>query len=115
MYWLINNSDVIVGILALITVFVLIAIKFLQISRDKQIEKVKEWLLYACVEAEKSLGNKTGEIKLRYVYDMFVDKFKFESMFLSFEDFSDLVDDSLNIVEDMLDTNKNLKDYIDNK
>ena len=42
MYWLINNSDVIVGILALITVFVLIAIKFLQISRDKQIEKVKE-------------------------------------------------------------------------
>ena len=115
MYWLINNSDVIVGILALITVFVLIAIKFLQISRDKQIEKVKEWLLYACVEAEKSLGNKTGEIKLRYVYDMFVDKFKFVSMFLSFEDFSDLVDDSLNIVEDMLDTNKNLKDYIDNK
>ena len=115
MYWLINNSDVIVGILALITVFVLIAIKFLQISRDKQIEKVKEWLLYACVEAEKSLGNKTGEIKLRYVYDMFVDKFKFVSMFLSFEDFSDLVDDSLNTVEDMLDTNKNLKDYIDNK
>ena len=115
MYWLINNSDVIVGILALITVFVLIAIKFLQTSRDKQIEKVKEWLLYACIEAEKSLGDKTGEIKLRYVYDMFIDKFKFVSMFLSFEDFSDLVDDSLDTVEDMLDTNKNLKDYVDNK
>lgn len=115
MSWLINNSDVIVGVVALLFVIIVTVIKFLLMSRDKQIEKVKEWLLYACVEAEKSLGNQTGEIKIRYVYNEFIEKFKFVSMFLSFEDFSDLVDDSLNTVEDMLDTNKNLKDYIDNK
>ena len=115
MYWLINNSDVIVGILALITVFVLIAIKFLQISRDKQIEKVKEWLLYACVEAEKSLGNQTGEIKLRYVYNEFIEKFKFVSMFLSFEDFSDLVDSSLEDMKELVDTNESIRDYINKK
>ena len=115
MYWLINNSDVIVGILALITVFVLIAIKFLQISRDKQIEKVKEWLLYACVEAEKSLGNQTGEIKLRYVYNEFIEKFKFVSMFLSFEDFSDLVDSSLEDMKELVDTNGSIRDYINKK
>ena len=42
---------------------------------DKQLSKVREWLLYAVTKAEKELGGGTGQIKLRYVYDMFVARF----------------------------------------
>lgn len=42
---------------------------------DKQLNKVREWLLYAVTKAEKELGGGTGQIKLRYVYDMFVARF----------------------------------------
>ena len=115
MYWLINNSDVIVGVVALLFVIIVTVIKFLLMSRDKQLEKVKEWLLYACIEAEKSLGNQTGEIKLRYVYNEFIEKFKFVSMFLSFEDFSDLVDSSLEDMRELVDTNGSIRDYINKK
>ena len=115
MSWLINNSDVIVGVLSLIVVSIVIIIKFLLMCRDIQIEKVKEWLLYACVEAEKSLGSKTGKLKLRFVYDKFIEKFKFVSILLSFEDFSDLVDSSLEDMRELVDTNKNVKEYINKK
>ena len=37
-----------------------------------QRKNIKEWLLYAVVEAEKNLGSKTGKIKLRQVYDEFI-------------------------------------------
>ena len=45
MSWLINNSDVIVGVVALLFVIIVTVIKFLLMSRDKQLEKVKELLI----------------------------------------------------------------------
>ena len=35
-------------------------------------EKVKEWLKWAVTTVEKELGTKTGQLKLRKVYDMFI-------------------------------------------
>ena len=48
---------------------------FVRMPSAKQLEKVREWLLYAVAKAEKELGSGTGQIKLRYVYDMFVARF----------------------------------------
>ena len=45
---------------------------FLKLSKEKQIEMIKQWLLLAVTQAEKELGEKTGQLKLRYVYDLFI-------------------------------------------
>ena len=54
MSWLINNSDVIVGVVALLFVIIVTVIKFLLMSRDKQLEKVKELLI---IENKINAGN----------------------------------------------------------
>ena len=48
---------------------------FVKMPSDKQLKKVREWLLYAVTKADKELGGGTGQIKLRYVDDMFVPRF----------------------------------------
>ena len=63
-------------------------------------------------KAEKELGAGTGQIKLRYVYDLFIDKFKFSSMFITFSQFSLLVDSALIIMKVILTDNKNVQEYV---
>ena len=109
MNWLIANYDVIIGILVLITICSLSIYEFIMIGKEKQLIKVKEWLLYACIEAEKSLGSGTGVVKLRYVYDLFCGKFSFLKLVVSFEEFSEMVDQSLVTMREMLSTNENIK------
>ena len=110
--WIINNIDVIVGIVALVFALGVAVYKFINLGKEHQITKVKEWLLFAVVQAEKELGEGTGQIKLRYVYDMFVSKFKFVQFLVSFDEFSEMVDDSLDIMRGMLTTNNKVKEYI---
>lgn len=88
---------------------------FFNLSKDKQLQIVQEWLLLAVIEAEKALGNGTGQIKLRYVYDLFITRFKFLSMFITFERFSLLVDQALLTMKDMIQNNKQVKNYIESR
>ena len=85
---------------------------FYKLGKEKQIEMVKEWLLLAVLEAEKALGSGTGQVKLRFVYDLFIDKFKYLSLVISFEQFSMLVDDALDTMRDMISNNKQVEGYI---
>ena len=85
---------------------------FLKLSKEKQLDNIKEWLVYACLEAEKMLGEKTGKVKLRYVYDLFVGKYKFISVILPFETFSMLVDEALEQMRELIDTNDAVKKYV---
>lgn len=70
-----------------------------------QINKVREWLLYAVTMAEKDLGGGTGKLKLRQVYDLFVQRFPWVAKVITFEYFSSLVDEALEQMHAMLDTN----------
>ena len=88
--------------------------QFLKFGRAKQIEIILEWLLLAVTKAEKELGEGTGQLKLRYVYDLFIDKFKFTAMLISFNQFSELVDQALDTMKDMIDSNDKIKDYVKN-
>ena len=72
-----ENIAVIIGICCVIGVIGFGIYQFIKLEKAKQLEILKEWLLLAVVEAEKKLGRGTGQIKLRYVYDMFIEKFKF--------------------------------------
>ena len=57
----------------LILILAIVGVVELVIFKDKK--KAKEWLLLAVLEAEKLYGSKTGAVKLRYVYDMFLTTF----------------------------------------
>ena len=85
---------------------------FLKLSKEKQIEMIKQWLILAVVEAEKKLGEKTGQLKLRYVYDLFIKRFKFMSKLITFEMFSQLVDEALETMRHMIETNIAVANYI---
>ena len=86
---------------------------FIKLGKAKQIEIISEWLLLAVIKAEKELGSGTGQVKLRYVYDLFLDKFKFTAMFISFVQFSNLVDLALVTMKSMISNNNQVKDYIE--
>lgn len=108
-----ENIAVIIGICCVVGVIGFGIYQFLKLEKDKQLEIVKEWLLLAVVEAEKKLGGGTGQIKLRYVYDIFIEKFKFLALMITFEQFSVMVDMALDKMRLMLSSNEKLKDYVE--
>lgn len=74
--------------------------------------KTKEWLKYAVVMAEKELGSGTGQLKLRFVYDMFVEKFPAFASILPFAIFSKWVDLALEWMRTQLEQNENIKKIV---
>ena len=93
---------------------IMFIITFLRMGQQQQMKMISEWLLLAVVQAEKELGSGTGEIKLRYVYDKFIQKFDKMAMIISFEQFSDMVDMALDKMRDMLSSNTQLANYVNN-
>lgn len=69
-------------------------------------QKVKNWLVWAVSVAESELGSGTGQLKLRNVYNMFILRFPKLSMIITFSRFSDLVDDALDVMREMLKNDK---------
>ena len=76
-------------------------------------KNIKEWLLYAVIEAEKGLGSKTGKIKLRQVYDWFIGTYPIISKIVSFKTFSSLVDTALEEMKEILASNETIKQYVE--
>ena len=113
---IIKNMGLIIGIIILIALVGLTIKEFIELGKEKQLEKVREWLLYACIMAEKKLGGGTGQVKLRYVYDLFVEKFSFLKSLVTFEQFSGMVDEALVKMREMLEKNPNVAMFVgDNK
>lgn len=113
---IIKNMGLIIGIIILIALVGLTIKEFIELGKEKQLEKVREWLLYACIMAEKKLGGGTGQVKLRYVYDLFVEKFSFLKLLVTFEQFSEMVDEALVKMREMLEKNPNVAMLVeDNK
>lgn len=75
--------------------------------------KVREWLRVAVVEAEKELKTGTGQLKLRTVYDAFIDKFPIISSIIPFSIFSKMVDLALEWMNEQLEKNENIKAFVE--
>lgn len=112
MNFLIENWFIIVAVIALFAFVVIAIVKLIKSGNEAQLANLKEWLLYATVEAEKALGSGTGKLKLRTVYDMFLAKFPWLAKIVTFETFSKLVDDALNNMNDLLATNPAVQSYV---
>lgn len=102
MEFIINNWYIILAAISVGAVGGVLAYKFFHQPSSKQVAKVKEWLLLAVLEAEKQFGSGTGRLKLRSVYDLFVSRFPWVAMVVSFKTFSGWVDEALDEVEDWL-------------
>lgn len=114
MEWFMENWYVIVAILAGIAALVGAVIAFFKLPVAAQKDRIRQWLLWAVSLAEQKFGGGTGQLKLREVYDKFITKFPFISKIISFQTFSNLVDDALVDMKEMLDKNDNINDIISN-
>ena len=103
-YWYL----IVAGIAIVSVVSIKVYVWFKQPS-NKQLEQIQEWLLFAVAKAEEELGSGTGQMKLRYVYDMFVTKFPAVALFLSFDDFKKMVDKALKEFEKLIEENKDIR------
>jgi hypothetical protein len=112
MNWLIENWYLLVGGVALIVVAGFAVYRFVGLPTKEQVIKIKEWLKYAVTMAEKELGGKTGQLKLRMVYDMFVSKFPSVAKLISFDTFASWVDDALEWMNKQLESNKAIETVV---
>lgn len=76
-------------------------------------QKVKEWLCYAVTIAERDLKSGTGQLKLRQVYDMFIERFPVFSKLVPFSTFSLWVDEALIFLREQLEKNENIKAFVE--
>lgn len=72
----------------------------------------KNWLVWAVSEAESLFGSKTGKLKLRYAYELAIERFPVFAKLIPFALFSKFVDGALAIMRDMIENNKNIADAI---
>lgn len=107
-----NNWLTIILSIAALAVFIVKVVQFVRSPSDKQIKNLKEWLKLAVTEAEAALGSGTGQLKLRDVYDMAVEKFPWVGEFITFETFSTWVDEALEWMNSQLESNENVKAYV---
>lgn len=110
--FIMNNWLTIILSIAALAVFIVKVVQFVRSPSDKQIENLKEWLKLAVTEAEAALGSGTGQLKLRDVYDMAVEKFPWVGEFITFETFSTWVDEALEWMNNQLESNENIKTYV---
>lgn len=109
---LVENWYLIIAAAAVLSIGGYSIYAFVKRPTSAQIQSVKEWLLFAVTEAEKALGSGTGQLKLRCVYNMFIDKFSYLSDIITFDMFSGLVDEALDEMKHLLETNKAVKSYV---
>lgn len=111
--WLLNNWSLVIAVIAIIVVVGVAVYKFFQLPTNKQVEKIKKCLLAWVIEAERDLGGGTGKAKLSTVYGIFVTSFPILKNFISFDTFSQWVDDALVEMRRMLEENPQLKNIVE--
>lgn len=112
MSFFIQNWYLILAAIAVVAVGGYCIYVFVKKPTSVQIQSVKEWLLWAVTQAEKELGSGTGQLKLRYVYNMFIERFAYLSDIITFDMISALVDEALEEMKNLLGTNAAVQNYV---
>ena len=87
--------------------------KFIQMPNSQKLNSIKQWAIYACALAQKELGSGTGELKMRYTYDLFVSTFPFLAQIISYERYKEIAENALLEFKRMLETNPNVKRLVE--
>ena len=102
-----------IAILAILIIAFMSLITYINLPNSKKATKVKEWLLFAVVQAEKELGSGTGQLKLRYVYNLALSKFPVFIKLIPFELFSSFVDGALQQLGNLIENSEGVKKYME--
>lgn len=115
MEFLVENWYMILAGVALVGLLVGAIYAFLKRPTSSQVKKIKVWLLQAVIEAERHLGTGTGEIKLSWTYDKFIQRFPWVSKVISFEQFKNLVDMALNEMKELMAEKEEIKKFVEDE
>ena len=113
MEWLVDNWYLIVSLFALLCSVTALFMQFSDKPKEEQLLALSEWLKFAVVEAEKALGSGTGQLKLRFVWNMAIERFSWIEKMLDFGKFSYFVDLALVWMRSQLESNKDISTYIE--
>lgn len=108
-----NYWALMITALAITAMCIWIMVDFTRQPKEEQIEKVRKWMLVAVTLAEQKYGSSTGQLKLHYAYDLFIQRFPAVAKVISFDFFADLVDESLKEMRKMLESNKAIKAIVE--
>lgn len=111
---IIENWLIFVIALILVLFAVYAVLRFLKLTPQQQLGKVKTALLYMVTEAEKELKSKTGRVKRSMVWEWLVERFPIISLFITEEKYDELLDQALDEFRKMLEGNDSLYDYVYN-
>lgn len=109
---LIENWVIFVIALVLVLFTVYAVLRFLKLTPQQQLDKVKTALLYMVTEAERELKSKTGRVKRSMVWEWLVERFPIISLFITEEKYDELLDQALEEFRKMLESNNSLYDYV---
>ena len=72
----------------------------------------KNWLVWAVTEAEALFGGKTGQLKLRYAYELAIKRFPIVAKFIPFSLFGKMVDAALAVMKNMIENNASIAEAV---
>ena len=78
-------------------------VEFVGYPTEKKKEEIRARLLEYVTQAEIELGSGTGQLKLAQAYDYFCKAFPYTKKWFTLEQFSDLVDEVLPTMREVLD------------
>lgn len=67
---------------------------------------LKKWLVYGVTLAEQKLGSQTGQLKLKYVYNLSLGNYPILTKLIPFPLFCKMVDKALDDMKDMINNNE---------
>lgn len=109
---ILENWLILVIVLILVLFAAYAVLRFLKLTPQQQLSKVKTALLYMVTEAEKELKSKTGRVKRSMVWEWLVERFPVISLFITEEKYDELLDQALAEFKAMLENNESLYDYV---
>lgn len=113
MKWLIDNWSFLIVVACALGVIIIYINKFMAMPTGEQLNKLKQWLLFAVIEAEKQYSHGTGALKLRAVYNQFCQVFPSLVSIVPFSIFAELVDEALEEMKHLLETNLDIANYVE--
>lgn len=99
----------IIGFVIIVVAGIYEGYKFNKKDKEQKIVAIKEWLKYAVTVTERALGSSTGKLKLQMCWSLATAQFPFITKLISFEQFSNMVDEALVWMKEQLETNPNIR------
>lgn len=113
MNWLIDNWFIIICALCVGAAIALSIRHFIKLPTSEQIKTIRAWLLQAVLLAEQEYGAKTGKLKLSSVYSAFCVALPWLAKLISFDKFSEMVDEALIEMRKLLEGNKAIAQIVE--